>query len=59
MIDDELGFGRKWLWHEQGTISALAWRDRGKPLNLSVRTDGVLLKIRTMHLLNTSIQHYL
>lgn len=31
-IINELGFGRKWLWHEQGTIPPLFWRDMRKTI---------------------------
>jgi hypothetical protein len=31
------GFGRKWSWHNQGNILAIAWRDWGKPQKTSVR----------------------
>jgi hypothetical protein len=43
------------LWPNQGTILASAWRDFGKPQNIRFMIAGVLAKIWTEYLLNTSL----
>jgi hypothetical protein len=36
------GFGRKQYWLNQRTVPIFVWKERGKPLNASIRIVGVL-----------------
>jgi hypothetical protein len=47
------GFGRKWLWLNQGTILAFARRNWGKPQKNSIMIANLLSEILTRHLLDT------
>jgi hypothetical protein len=51
-------FGIKWLWFNQGHVQASAWKDWGKPQKISARIVGLLAKISTQHLSNTSLECY-
>jgi hypothetical protein len=41
------GFGRKWLYPNQGVILTFSWRDFRKSQRTSVRAAGALLEILT------------
>jgi hypothetical protein len=55
---NEEGFGRKRLWPNRGIIPAFGWRDWEKAIHSS--QDGQCpAEIRTNHVPNTSLHHYL
>jgi hypothetical protein len=51
------GFGRKELWYNQHTVSAFAWRNRGKEWK-TLRIVGIVSEIGTKHLPNGNLEHY-
>lgn len=43
---------------DKGTILASVWRNCRKPLKTSPRIAGVVIEIRSGHLLNLSLEYY-
>jgi hypothetical protein len=54
-MTDDYEFGREHSWC---VVFAFLWRYNGKARKISVRAAGVLARVSTKLLPNTSLQHY-